>query len=159
MLRSRPFYYLNLSGTGRRAQLFSAVAMLSCFSCSSDKAEDQDTPESQDSPTQKQEPTPEKNTTGAADTDSEPTGETTPESDATNTSSSMPDSGEKQRDCANISWGESLKEGAVVARGDVQGFVDSDNDGAVERETKDAGMCQFHLTGKKCGLVLYSRRT
>lgn len=136
--------------------------MLFCFSCSSEKAkpqtEEQQEQESQESQTQKEEPTSEESVSGDIETESESTEESTPSSDATS-SESAPDSGDKQRDCEKISWGDGMKEGDVIARGDVEGFVDSDKDGVVEQQPTDAGMCQFHLTGKKCGLVLYSRRT
>lgn len=62
-----------------------------------------------------------------------------------------------QRDCSKIKWGDRLKEGAIIARGDVTGYLDSDGDGLVEEKLRDVGMCQMHLSGKRCGLMVYGR--
>lgn len=62
-----------------------------------------------------------------------------------------------RRDCAKIKWGDRLKEGAIISRGDVSGYIDSDGDGLVEEKLTDAGMCQMHLSGKRCGVMVYGR--
>lgn len=62
-----------------------------------------------------------------------------------------------QRDCSKIKWGDRLKEGEIIARGDVSGYIDTDGDGLVEEKLRDAGMCQMHLSGKRCGLMMYGR--
>lgn len=69
------------------------------------------------------------------------------------------ESGAGDRDCSKIAWGNALEESSIIPRGDVRGYVDQDGDGRLEKTEQDAGMCQLHMTGKKCGLVLYSRRT
>lgn len=62
-----------------------------------------------------------------------------------------------KRDCSKIKWGKRLKEGAIISRGDVTGYMDTDGDGLVEEKLRDVGMCQLHLSGKRCGLVVYGR--
>lgn len=62
-----------------------------------------------------------------------------------------------RRDCAKIKWGKRLKEGGIVSRGDVSGYMDADGDGLVEEKLRDVGMCQMHLSGKRCGLMVYGR--
>lgn len=61
------------------------------------------------------------------------------------------------RDCAKIKWGDRLKEGEIISRGDVRGYMDADGDGLVEEKLRDVGMCQMHLSGKRCGLMVYGR--
>lgn len=98
---------------------------------------------------------------GDASTD-DSTGSTKPDSgsdspDATSSedeqdSSSDPDS--KVRDCDKIAWGSAnVAVGQVIARGDVKGYIDKNADNKPERELVLAGMCEMHMTGKKCGIV------
>lgn len=59
------------------------------------------------------------------------------------------------RDCEKIQWGSGgVKKGQVVPRDDQTGYLDKDGDGKLETEETDVGMCQLHLTGKRCGLVI-----
>lgn len=65
-------------------------------------------------------------------------------------------SGESKRDCEQIKWGKKgVKEGNVVARGDVQGFADSNDDFKPEKKEVDAGMCELHLSKYRCAMVVY----
>lgn len=87
-------------------------------------------------------------TTGDAGTSS-----TDDSSDETTSTDSTGDTTteEPARDCANIEWGK----GDVVERGTAQGYVDQDGDDELETDKTDAGMCELHLSGRKCGLVLF----
>lgn len=143
-----------------------ALCVFAASGCSTDEAPEEDGQGKPDAS--------EQSTGSSEDPDEDPTPSPGAEDDgssteaptsSSNSSTDTPSGGETQdpelnpRDCDKIEWGSELKEGSVIERGDVQGYVDSDGDGAVEKEEQDAGMCQLHKTGKKCGLVLYSRRT
>lgn len=74
-------------------------------------------------------------------------------SSSDDSSDEKPDNG---RDCEKISWGSgSLKAGAIIPRDDQKGLLDKDGDGALESNETEVGTCQLHLTGKKCGLIMY----
>lgn len=65
--------------------------------------------------------------------------------------------GKPTRDCAKIRWGSSniIRVGDILQRGDTPGYVDSNGDNKPEEVRRTAGMCELHMTGRKCGLVLY----
>lgn len=102
-------------------------------------------------------------TTGDATTSTTTTSTTgqtssTPSSDESSTdmtgdtsSSSDTTTEEPKRDCDKIQWGQ----GQVVERRTAQGYVDKDADDELETEETAAGMCELHLSGRKCGLVLF----
>lgn len=63
--------------------------------------------------------------------------------------------GGSKRDCEKIQWGSGgVKKGQVVPRDNQKGYVDKDGDGKVETEETEVGMCQLHLSKKRCGLVM-----
>lgn len=96
-------------------------------------------------------------TASAGDTSSDSTSDETTSTDTTgdtssdSSSSSDTDTGGPKRDCEKIDWGR----GKVVKRGEAEGYVDQDGDDALETDKTDAGMCELHLSGRKCGLVLF----
>lgn len=94
-------------------------------------------------------------TTGnAGDTSSDDSSDETTSTDSTgdtSSDSSSSDTQEPARDCAKISWGQ----GDVVERGSAKGYVDTDGDDKLETQETQAGMCELHLSGRKCGLVLF----
>lgn len=61
------------------------------------------------------------------------------------------------RDCSKIQWGSgsSLVEGNIIPRTDAKGFVDKDGDNVIDETETDADMCQLHLSGRKCGFIIY----
>lgn len=65
------------------------------------------------------------------------------------------------RDCSKIQWGsdrEVATIGKVVGRSDSTGYLDKNGNGRIDADEKtetQVGMCQMHLTGKKCGYVIY----
>lgn len=93
------------------------------------------------------------------DSTSSDSGSDSPESTSTeekDEGSSEPEP--KVRDCEKIAWGGvDVAVGKIIARGDVQGYVDKNGDNKPERELVVAGMCEMHLTGKKCGIVNFGR--
>lgn len=65
------------------------------------------------------------------------------------------------RDCSKIDWGSNSEVatiGKVVGRSDSIGYLDQNKNGRIDddelKETQ-VGLCQLHLTGKKCGYVIY----
>lgn len=107
---------------------------------------------------EKKDPSP-KDTSSSSPKDTTTAPEDSTSSKDTDQGSSTEPQKPKERDCEKVAWGSELKEDTVITRGNVKGYVDTDGDGVVEQTEQDAGMCQLHETGKKCGLVLYSRRT
>lgn len=71
-------------------------------------------------------------------------------------SSSGTDDKKEKRDCEKVDWGSgTLKEGQIVPETKVKGFVDEDGDGRLEAKSAPAGMCELHLSDKRCGLIVY----
>lgn len=65
------------------------------------------------------------------------------------------DGDKPKRDCEKIQWGSgSIKNGQIVPRDDQKGYLDKDGDGKLETDETEVGMCQLHLSGKRCGLVM-----
>lgn len=68
------------------------------------------------------------------------------------------------RDCSKIQWGndrEVATIGKVVGRSDSEGYLDKNGNGRIDADEKtntQVGMCQMHLTGKKCGYVIYGNK-
>lgn len=63
---------------------------------------------------------------------------------------------EEKRDCEKIAWGGgTLAKGQIVPETKVNGYVDEDGDGRLETQAMPAGMCELHLSGKRCGLIVY----
>lgn len=71
--------------------------------------------------------------------------------------SEEPEPEPKDRDCDKIQWGNgrSLVEGEIIPRTDAKGFVDKDGDNVIEETETDADMCQLHMSGRKCGFIIY----
>lgn len=82
-------------------------------------------------------------------------------SESESTSSSDSDSGTQPKDgpagCEKIKWGDSVKVGSVVPRLDTPGYWDADGDNKIDEKETQVGMCQLHLTGKKCGVVIFGK--
>lgn len=59
--------------------------------------------------------------------------------------------------CKAIKWGDKVKVGSIVPRGDTPGFWDQDGNGTLDKEETQVGMCELHKTGKKCGVVIFGK--
>lgn len=88
-------------------------------------------------------------------TSTDSTGDTSSDTSTSSTSDTDTDTdtdtGGNKRSCDNINWGV----GDVVERRTAQGYVDQDGDDELETSKRDAGMCELHLSNRKCGLVLF----
>lgn len=69
--------------------------------------------------------------------------------------------GDGKRDCSKIKWGKKLSSNTklenIVPEGKNKGYVDTDGDGKVNTDKeRDAGMCELHLSKKKCGYIAFA---
>lgn len=118
---------------------------------SEESSPDEEEPSGEESP-EKEEPsseeTPEKD---------DPSEEKTPEEEEPSEKDQDPNG----RDCSKIDWGsdsEIASVGKIVGRSDSVGYLDRNKNGRIdddELEETQVGLCQLHLTGKKCGYVIY----
>lgn len=168
------FLKLEQTTPGRHFGLLLSLACLALPACRAEAPKDQEEDSSEkDSkegsnekePEDSEEPgsndDPEKSEENSEEDESEGSEEGTPDEESDDDPSESggedPDkSGGSERDCEKIEWGKKgLKKGKIVARGDVLGFADSNNDFKPEKKEVDAGMCELHLTKYRCAMVLY----